>query len=97
MRAARKNGSAAVSDQTKADLEDAISQHFADEFPGAFSSEWVLMVYGVHAEDRGGYYMREWPDGQPVHNTSGLLDYAQRLHVKWIDAASVDADDEDEE
>jgi hypothetical protein len=86
-----------MSDATQEALETAIAAHFSDEFPGAYSTEWVLMVYGVHAEDRNGYYMREWPYGQPVHNTSGLLDYAQRLHATWIDAASYDADDDEED
>lgn len=83
-----------MSDETKANLELALSAHFADEFPGAYSSQWILMVYGVHAENNDGYYLREWPDGQPVHVTSGLIDYARQRHAIFADDSTRDADED---
>ena len=86
-----------MSETTKAALAAAVAAHFADEFDGAVALEWVLMTYGSHVENSSGYYMRDWPAGQPVHRTSGLLDYAQQRHAYFIEESTgMDADDDDE-
>jgi len=85
-----------MSDVTKSALAAAISAHFADEFDGALATDWVLMTYGSHLDNANGYYMRDWPAGQPVHVTSGLLEYAQQRHAYFIEeSTSLDADEDD--
>ena len=87
-----------MSDATKANLEAAIAAHFADEFGGAIATEWLLMTYGSHMERAGGYYMRDWPVGQAVHHTSGLLDYAQQRHAYYLEeTVSAEPDEDDDE
>lgn len=74
-----------MSDETKADLDKAITAHFTDQWDGGFVIGWVLQVAGKTSEDIDAgqtSYSREVLDGQPAHVTLGLLDFA---HTKFRD------------
>lgn len=82
---------------TKAALTAAIEAHYSDEYPGVYCSEWVLPCWGQSPDDSTNYYLREWPETQPIHHTGGLIDYAQTGHTAYLAQASSDLDDEDDE
>jgi len=68
---------------TKAALDTALADHFADAWDGAMLTGWVIQMAGVNAEDIGvggqTSYYREVADGQPSHVTLGLLEYATTM------------------
>jgi hypothetical protein len=82
-----------VSDTTKDALEAAIAAHFADEFDGAVASSWVLQAYGQRIDTSDGYYLTSWTDGQPLHITAGLIEYASRRQAARIVDVGEDDDD----
>jgi hypothetical protein len=84
-----------VSDDTKDALEAALAAHFADEFDGAIASAWIIQVYGNRIDTTDGYYLTSWPEGQPLHTTAGLIEYASRRQAARIVNVD-DADDDDD-
>ena len=84
-----------MSVETKDALEAAIVAHFADEFDGATASAWVLQAYGQRIDTEDGYYLTSWADGQPLHATAGLIEYASRRQAARI--VNVEEADEDDD
>ena len=84
-----------MSVETKRALEDAIANHYSNEYPGVYCAEWVLQCWGQSPDDNTNYYLREWPDTQPIHHTGGLIDYARTGHTAYL--AMNSTDDEDDE
>ena len=85
-----------MSEATKEAFEQALAAHFADEFGSAQITSWVLQGYGEKFDTGGGYYLGAWPNGQPLHTTGGLLDYAVQRHaVRLVDTVT-DPDNEDD-
>lgn len=75
-----------MSEQTHAAIEEAIRNHFADEFndEGGMATAWVLQVSGVLGTDAdSSAHLRETPHDQAVHVTLGMLEYA-RLQFRQI-------------
>lgn len=69
-----------MSDQTHAAIEQAVRDHFADEFgdEGGMATNWVLQVSGVLGTDaESSAHLRETPRDQAVHVTLGILEYAR--------------------
>lgn len=66
-----------MSDQTKADLEVALSAHLLDE-TGEIVTDWALVAAMTKLENIGTGTTAYWCEGnpgQPVHVTVGLLRY----------------------
>ena len=82
-----------MSESTKAALDAAIIAHFADEFDGATATCWVVQAYGQRIDTEDGYYLTTWADGQALHVTAGLIEYAARRQAARI--VGVDEDDDD--
>ena len=70
-----------MSAQTKSAIDDALRAHIADEV-GTMVVAWALAVASVdpesHAEG-GAHYLREQPEGQPLHATEGLSRFGSRM------------------
>lgn len=89
------NTEAYVSQETHAALEDAVRDHFADEFAdnGGMATGWVLHVSGVLGTDaESSAHLRETPSDQPVHVTLGMLEYA-RIQFRQLILNDDDEDD----
>ena len=73
-----------MSDQTKADLEAAISVHVADMTEGNLLTDWSLVIASTSVDDIGSGatdYRFEANTGQPPHVSYGLLTYAIQASV----------------
>jgi hypothetical protein len=86
-----------MSAETKAALDAAVEAHYSDEYPGVYCAEWVLQCWGQAPGTSTNYYLREWPDSQPIHHTGGLLDYAITGHAAYLASNSSDADEDDDD
>lgn len=76
------NGVSAMSAETKAALDAAITAHVTDETGGALVTGWVVQAAGIKGEDMDegvSYLYREIPDRQPAYVTLGLLDYGHTM------------------
>lgn len=82
-----------MSDDTRANLEDSISAHIADAFPGDYTSGWVVVVASSSLErpDATNYRLVS-PDGQPFHVDDGLINVGRKI---IRDAWDEDGDDDD--
>ena len=85
-----------MSDQTKEAFERALAAHFADEFDGAVISQWYLQGFGQRIDSESGYYLGAWPNGQPIHVTGGLIDYALNRHSTRLLSTISDEDPDDD-
>ncbi len=70
-----------MSEQTKAQLDEVIRAHIADEYPGSFVGGYVVCLERVLPEDDGMTHVVDIPaDGQSIITTIGLTTFvtAQR-------------------
>lgn len=84
-----------MSDETRAALDNAISAHIADTFPGYYTSGWVVVASSAHINrpDATNYRLLS-PDSQPFHVDDGLMQIGIRiLNDSW----NTSADDEDDD
>ena len=83
-----------MSDETRAELDTAISAHIADTFPGYYTSGWVVVVASnaIDRPDATNYRMLS-PDTQPFHVDDGLINIGRRI---LRDAWDEDPDEEDD-
>lgn len=75
-----------------ADLDNAISQHVAETFPGFYTEGWVVVAVSATLDNpKVKNYRILTPESQPFHADAGLLDVG-RLILKdaWY------GDDEDD-
>ena len=84
-----------MTESTRQAMERALTAHFASEFDGATLTSWVLQGYGEKFDAGGGYYMGAWPQGQALHVTGGLLDYANQRHAARLTDSVSDVDDDE--
>jgi hypothetical protein len=69
-----------MSEQTKAALERALTEHIADETTGGIITDWAAVIAVTDFEDIGTGRTRYWCEGgtnQPIHVTAGLLHYGR--------------------
>tara|TARA_R110002124_G_scaffold5003_2_gene31458 strand:+ start:167 stop:406 length:240 start_codon:yes stop_codon:yes gene_type:complete len=69
-----------VSEQTKADLDLALTAHIADLTEGAYLTDYFLVAASTETEDFGTgrtVYCFVTTNNQPAHISMGLLAYAQ--------------------
>jgi hypothetical protein len=85
-----------MSDETRANLDAAISAHIADAFPGHYTSGWIVVTSSA-AIDRPNTtnYRMVSPDSQPFHIDDGLIKVGARiLQDSWDEDASEEDDDD---
>ena len=84
-----------MSDETRAALDDAISAHIADIFPGYYTSGWVVVASSAALDKPNSTNYRVMsPDNQPFHIDDGLITVGRRI---LQDAWDIDADEEDDD
>ncbi|WP_447948226.1 hypothetical protein [Microbacterium maritypicum] len=85
-----------MSEATRADLDNAISAHIADTFPGHYTSGWVVVVSSSTLErPNATNYRLLTADGQPWHIDSGLLTVGNRIMKdSWDEDDATENDDD---
>lgn len=84
-----------MSEATRADLDDAISAHIADTFPGHYTSGWVVVVSSSTLDrPNATNYRLLTAENQPWHIDSGLLTVGNRIMIDSWDEDDSDPDDE---
>lgn len=85
-----------MSEATRADLDDAISAHIADTFPGHYTSGWVVVVSSstLNRPNATNYRLLT-AENQPWHIDQGLLTVGNRIMIDSWDEDDATEDDDD--
>lgn len=83
-----------MSEQTETAIDEAISQHVAETFPGFYTEGWVIVAVSSTLDNpRGKNYRILTPNSQPFHADLGLITVGKQiLEDLWCD----DGEDEDD-
>lgn len=84
-----------MSDETRFNLDAAISAHIADTFPGHYTSGWVVIVSSSALETPNATnYRLLTADSQPWHVDQGLLSVGNRIMKDSWDEDDTDDDND---
>ncbi|MCT1363324.1 hypothetical protein [Microbacterium sp. p3-SID131] len=86
-----------MSDETRAKLDEAINAHVAENFPGYYTTAWVVIAASTALDrpDSTNYRLFS-PNSQPFHVDNGLITVGAKILEDSWDDADDDLDDEDE-
>lgn len=85
-----------MSDETRTGLDNAISAHIADIFPGHYTSGWVVIVSSTTLDKPNSTnYRMLTPETQPLHVDEGLLTVGRKIIQDSWDYNEADGDEDE--